>query len=192
MLELLSILAIIVAILAIIPYGIEIWLRFHGKPKLLVTVHSVEVQQDNNTPDADLRFLLNIKLSKGYPIFFHNVQLILPFGAKPYKHPSSSVTFQPSIWMEGTMRTTLVLDIPYYPVNPKLHSVTSKHNLGYLIALVTPTKDHNVDFALFAEMEIDEARLDFWSIFYHARRYRKLLNMKVNLNQSTNQDFTGE
>ena len=182
----LSILAIVLAILAIIPYALEIWFRHRGKPKLLTTVHSVEVKQSNSTSNADLRFWLNIKLSKGYPAYFRNLQLILPFGAKPYKHPSSSATFQPSIWMEGREPGVgLVLDVLPF------HSLTSKHNLGYLIALVTPTKNGNVVFALFAEMEIDEARLGFWSVFYHARCYRKLLNMKVNLNQSTNQEFVG-
>jgi len=186
--RILSILAIILAIFAMIPYALEIWFRLRGKPKLLVTVHSVEVKQNNSTHDSDLRFWLNIKLSKGYPAYFRNLQLILPFGAQPYRHPNSSVTFQLNICMEvPEIRQALVLDNPYLPND----SVTSKQNNSYLIALVTPTQNHNVDFALLAEMEIDEARLGFWSVFYHARRYRKLLNVKIDLNQSTNQEFIG-
>ncbi len=197
----LSILAIVLAILAIIPYALEIWFRCRGKPKLLATVHSVEVKQSNSTSNADLRFWLNIKLKKNHPIFFRNLQLLLPFGAKPYQHPNSSVTFQLSrlsnIFTEGLEpRLALVLDALDNSYWDKLSiklDLERRQVLDYcyLIALDTPTKNHNVDFALFAEMEIDEARLGFWSVFYHARRYRKLLNMKVDLNQSTNQEFIG-
>ena len=175
----LSVLAIILAIVALIPYVLEIWRWRRKMPKLVAKVANM------NTHGVDVRFWLVVSLSRGYPAYFRDLRLILPLKIEPYPHPDTTETFRQEAYIEGPeLRRALVLNVPYRSLSPQYSHV-------YMIALRTPDKQHSINLELVAEIETDEARLGFWSIFHHARRYLHTLPMELQLDQPKSQEFVG-
>jgi hypothetical protein len=80
----LGILAIVLAALALVPYCLEMFLWFYGKPRLFARVLSQESTRDVNTHEVDVRFWLHVKLKRGYPAYVRNLEVIIPLDAKPY------------------------------------------------------------------------------------------------------------
>ncbi len=173
----LGIAAIILAIIAIIPYVLEVLFWFFRKPKLVATIHQKECTHDTNTGTIDVKFWLGIALTRGCPAIFRNLQLILPIEAEPYKHPHSGEVFQKGLYVKGAeTRYTLILNVPYHPESFQYTKI-------FMIAFKIPMKNHSVNLDLIAEVEIDEARLGFWAIFYHPRHHLKTLTISLDLDQ---------
>ena len=176
----LSIIAIILAALAITPYILEIWFWFFRKPKMIATIYERECTYDYNANISDVRFSLGVTLSPGYPThgypaIFRNLQLILPMQAEPYKHSSISKIYQEQLYtLEIETRLALILNTSYRPEDCHL---TSAH----MIAFKIPGKHCSVSLDIIGDVEIDEAYLGFKAIFYHARRHLKTITIKLDL-----------
>lgn len=171
--EIISILAIVIATLALIPYCLEIWLWYCKKPKLQVTILSKESTVDESTGEFDIRFWLYVKLKRGYPAYVKDLQLIIPLEAKPYRHPDSNESFQQRAFLEGPgMRQALVLGASPHPLS-------SQYTQVHLVAFRVPKEFFTTNLDIYAAMEIDEAKLGFWAIFYHTRRYFNTLTIEL-------------
>ena len=186
----LGILAIILACIALLPYALEIWLWHYRKPRLLAEVHNKQASWDDTTHRADIRFSLSIRLNSGYPVYFRDLRLLLPWEAEPYRHPDTNETFQHEDYVQQrtehlALRRALVLNVPHLPLN-------SHCGRMYMIAFHYPWEDYrSIVPDLFAEIENDEARLGFWAIFHHARRYLKTLPIKLDLSTNQMDQFIG-
>jgi hypothetical protein len=169
----LGILAIVLATLALVPYGLEIWLWYYRKPRLLARVLSQEFTVDSNTNEVDVRFWLYVKLKRGYPAYVRDLQVILPLEAKSYQHPASNEVFLQKAYLEGSgIRQALILGASHRPIS-------SKYTEVHMIAFRVPEENFNSNIGLVAAMEIDEAKLGFWTIFYHTRHYFETLTVEL-------------
>ena len=169
----LGILAIIFATLALLPYCLEMWLWYYRKPRLFARVLSQESNVDSNTHQVDIRFWLYIGLKRGYPAYVRDLQVIIPLEAKPYQHPASNEAFQQKAYLDNFgMRQALILGASHRPIS-------SKYSESHLIAFRVPEENFISSIDLAAAMEIDEAKLGFWAIFYHTRRYFETVTVEL-------------
>jgi hypothetical protein len=183
MTTILSFIAIFLAVLALIPFALEIWLWNRAKPRLSAKISLVNCTFDVGANKMDVTFLL--KLNRGYPAYVRDLQLILPWEAEPYKHPNSDVDYKQEMYLDGSPGTRvkisgrsrtgkiLVLGGLSLPLRTQV-----PYGIGHFIAFHIP-KDKISKLELFAAMEIDEAKLGFWAIFYHTRRYFESLTIEI-------------
>jgi len=169
----LGILAIVLAAVALLPYCLEVWLWHHGKPKLSARALSQEFNVDSNSHEVDIRFWLYVGLKQGFPAYVRDLQVIIPLEAKPYQHPASNEVFQQKAYLDGAeMRQALIIGASHRPIS-------SKYTESHLIAFRVPAENFISSIDLVATMEIDEAKLGFWAVFYHTRRYFETLTIKL-------------
>ena len=175
-----GILAIVLATLALLPYCLEMWLWHYRKPRLSARVLSQEFNVDSNTHEVDIRFWLYVGLKQGFPAYVRDLQVIIPLEAKPYQHPASNEVFQQKAYLNGSgMRQALIIGASHRPIS-------SKYSESHLIAFRVPEEDFISSIDLVAAMEIDEAKLGFWAIFYHTRRYFETLIVELSKVEASN------
>jgi hypothetical protein len=184
MLIALGILAIVLATLALIPYGLEIWLWHHRKPRLSARVLSQEFNVDSTTHEVDIRFWLYVGLKQGFPAYVRDLQVIIPLEAKPYQHPASNEVFQQKAYLDGSgIGQALIIGASHRPIS-------SKYSECHLIAFRVPEENFISSIDLVVVMEIDETKLGFWAIFYHTRRYSDTLTVGLSKVEASNMSTT--
>jgi len=169
---LLSILAILLAMLALVPYGLEIYFYFTKKPKFRIQIANKKLSKRGKEKVFD--FWLGIQ-PKNVSLLINRVVLSLPFEIKPEQSPGSTRNIEIIPPLEGTeFGPTLLLEYGEAHYHPK-------SGKAYMIRTVFHKKVDSIKATLIVESEVDVLKLGFWSIFYRTRRYRKqkVINIKI-------------
>lgn len=171
--NILSILAIILAIFALVPYCLEIYLYFTKKPKFKIQIANKTLTKHGKKRTFDL--WLGIQ-PENISLIINKVILSLPFETKPIQHPDSSrkMIITPSTVIDGAEFGPAVLldqgELPYHPKSGKV----------YLVRIVFDKEFDFINATLMIESEVDSLKLGLWSIFYKARRYRNQEVIRIN------------
>ncbi len=170
----LPVLAIILSILALMPYLFEILFYFMKKPRFKIQIANKKLTKRGKERIFD--FWLGIQ-SENVSILINKVILSLLLDMKPLQHPDSSrkIMITPTMIEGAEFGPTILLDEGELPCLPKSGNV-------YLIRIVIGKKLELVNATLMIESEVDSLKLGFWSIFYNARRYRKQKELKIKTN----------
>jgi len=70
------------------------------------------------------------------------------------------------------MRQALILGASSRPLS-------SQYTEAHLVAFRVPEENFATNLDIYAAMEIDEAKLGFWAIFYHTRHYFETLTVEL-------------
>lgn len=169
---LLSILSILLATIALMPYIIEIYFYFNKRPKFEIQIANKKTSSRNKKTVFD--FWLGIK-PQNVSILLKRVILSLPFDIIPEQYPNSTKRINIIPPIEDTeFGPTILLDyggVPYYP----------KSVLVHMLRVASTKKFDFIKATLTIESEIDILKMGIWSIFYRAREYRnqKTINILI-------------
>lgn len=186
----LSVIAIMLSMLALLPYILELCFRWRWKPKFKVTIDKIKVKQaDTNPPIAEVNFDLSWACTGGKPFFLDGFVLILPASAEPspsaWGHPKGS-ELQWGMYIErGEWPPPVAITLESNQTESWYSDIVSVYHVGFKI----PNPADVVPLILRWRVEIDAAKLGVWSIFCHARNYVLFKDFKVHLTHSGPQDF---
>lgn len=177
----LPILAIVLAVLALIPYGLECFLYTRHRPRYSLEVASVQRWPSPGDDKLILGFELRLSLRESSkPIVLTRVSIGFPwYIAEPIAHPQYEGAPD---WIQRSQQVMLTPRFGTSPVESGLRLILYQGEM-----LLTPPKPGTLavwplafrvqagvtELALEAVMrsEVDRAALGFWSIFYHASDY---------------------
>ncbi len=172
----LTILAILLAILALIPYCLEIWFYCRKKPRFKIQIANKKISKRGKETIFD--FWLGIQ-PKNVSLILKKVFLSFPaISFKLEKYPGFTrdvgISLNP---LEGTgFGPTLILD-------NEGNSYNSKSGIIYTVRIVLEENIDPIKTTLTIESEIDYLKLGFWFIFYRSREYRSQKKINVKLDE---------
>lgn len=166
----------LLAIVALIPYGLEIWFYCHKKPRFQIQIANKNVSKRDKKVIFD--FWLGVQCKNSSLILKKVFLSFQTISFKLEKYPGYTKNIGLIIsQIEGTeFGPTLVLENQgdYYK---------SKSGTVYMIRIVLEENLDLIKTTLTIESEIDYLGLGFWSIFYRTREYRHQKSINIRLDK---------
>lgn len=173
----LALVSFLLAIIALVPYCLEIYFYFAKKPKFNIQIACKKIASERKKRIFD--FWLGVQ-SLNVSLILKRVILTLPFDIHPEQYPGYTKPLRIAMPLEkSNSLINLLLDSSDDRYHPKFGTV-------YMIRTVFEKDISEFKTLLTIEVEIDPFNLGFWSIFYGARKYRKQRSVNIQVNE-TNQ-----
>ena len=167
---LLEILAIILAILALIPFAVSAYLYFARAPTVTYQVANKQTSAENNIHLYD--FWLGFMCQSGR-VILDSVHVVPEFPVVAAPQPSENATRRRSLLLEepgfAQVLTFDGQDLPMY----------SKNGRVFGIRLESQEPRETINLHIYFDAQLDPFRQGFWAIFQPSYRYRLEATVKV-------------
>lgn len=167
----------LLAVIALIPYCLEVYFYFAKKPKFKIQIACKKITLVKEKKVFD--FWLGIQ-PINVSLVLKRVILTLPFDIHPEQYPGYTRPLRIAMPLEKSdSLINLLLDSSDDRYHPKFGTV-------YMIRTVSEKDISEIKSLLTIEAEIDPFNLGFWSIFCGTRKYQKQKSINIRVNE-TNQ-----
>ena len=176
----LSIVALAVALLAMIPYGLECYFYARHRPRYNVEVASVRIWPSDGDKSI-LGFELRLSLCESSrPAVLRRVSIGFPWHlAMPVAHPQYEEAPE---WIRRSQQALLIPRPGASPTESGLRLILHEGEMllmppkpatlaVWALAFQVESTIHILTLDVVMRSEVDRAALGFWSIFYHASGY---------------------
>lgn len=176
---LLNILAIVLAVIALIPFGVSLYLYYARSPMILYQVASkVKIQEGNKQNVYDLWLGLQCKNGK---VILERVAVAPESGVAPSVHPDSTEAYTIELMLE---------EADFVPVLTLQPGRALYDKTGFIYRLRFTSEIPRASFLLrvIVDVSVDPYKLGFWSVFQPNHRYRLSTEIPVSFQDLTRQE----
>jgi len=176
---LLQVLAILLAILALIPFVMSAYLYFVKSPVIEYQIANKSKKQENGKFVYD--FWFGIQCKKGQ-VLARNLYIAPEWSVTPIRHPDTTYDFQYGPMLEeGGFTATACIKVGSHPL-------FEKHGLVYVLRFESDTERKQINTKFILDMELDPMKHGFYSVFQPNYKYRYILDIPIDFENLNRQE----